>query len=75
MTDSITTVEQQVVEVIQEPVSYTFETPANPDSYTFETSPRKGDKGETGIVDVLYGTDDPPDPTGLAEGTIYIKYV
>lgn len=24
---------------------------------------------------ILYGTGDPPDPTGLADGTVYIKYV
>ncbi len=34
-----------------------------------------GPKGETGIIDVLYGTDPPPDPTGLKEGTVYIKYI
>jgi hypothetical protein len=34
-----------------------------------------GPAGQTGLIDVLYGTGAPPDPTGLAEGTLYIRYV
>jgi len=74
MTDIIETVEQISI-TTQEEVSHSFATNSPAEVHTFETAPQKGDKGETGIVDVLYGTDDPPDPTGLAEGTIYIRYI
>ena len=63
MTEVLETIEQVAI-ATQEEVSYTF-----------ETAPQKGDKGDTGIVDVLYGSTDPPDPTGIADGTLYIKYL
>ena len=36
----------------------------------------KGDKGDDGVdgTMILSGTGDPPSPSGLADGTIYIKY-
>lgn len=34
-----------------------------------------GPAGATGLINVLYGTGTPPDPTGLAEGTLYIRYM
>ena len=34
-----------------------------------------GPAGRSGLIDVLYGTGPPPDPTGLAEGTVYIRYI
>ena len=35
----------------------------------------KGDKGDPGLnTPVLYGTGDPPDPTGLPDGAVFFKY-
>jgi hypothetical protein len=38
----------------------------------------QGDKGDPGGQwgpGVLFGTGDPPDPTGLSDGVLYFKYV
>lgn len=33
----------------------------------------EGIQGSPGTI-ILYGTGDPPDPTGLPEGTLYLRY-
>lgn len=33
-----------------------------------------GPKGDSGVIQTYYGQSDPPDPTGLADGTLFFKY-
>lgn len=50
---------------------------ANPDTNAFTSAEKAKLAGiATGATktNILYGTGDPPDPTALADGTVYIKY-
>jgi len=34
-----------------------------------------GTRGPPGVASVYFGTGEPPDPTGLPDGTLFFKYI